>query len=132
MVISDLSGAARVSNGTCGPWVRILSLGSLQGEDLLDLTARDTSRVGRQDRTNVGSDRSTMMLCNVVGIWLISSRLWGRRSPSTRRFASKLESECTSFAFMDMPAVGVGVRAGTKTVAAAELCRLSDVARIGR
>jgi hypothetical protein len=126
MVISDLSGAARVSNGTCGPWVRILSLGSLQGEDLLDLTARNTSRVGRRDSTSVGSDRSTMALCNVVGIWLRASRLWGRRSPSTRSFANKLESEGASFAFKYMPVVGVGVRAGTKTVAAAELCRLRD------
>jgi hypothetical protein len=67
-----------------------------------------------------------MALCNVVGIRLRASRLWGMRSPSTRRFASKLESEGASFALMDMPAVGVGVRAGTKTVAAAELCRLRD------
>jgi hypothetical protein len=67
-----------------------------------------------------------MALCNVVGIRLRASRLWGRRSPSTRRFASKLKSEGASFAFMDMPAVSVGVRAGTKTVAAAKLCRLSD------
>jgi hypothetical protein len=102
MVVSDLSGAARVSNGTFGPWVRILSLGSLQGEDLLDLTARDTSRVGRRDSSSVGSDRITMALCNVVGIWLRASRLWGRRCPSTRRFAIKLESEGASFAFMDM------------------------------
>jgi hypothetical protein len=126
MMVSDLSGAARVSNGTCGPWVRLLSLGSLQGEDLLDLTARDTSRIGRRDSSSVGSDRSTMALCNVVGIWLRASRLWRRRSPGTRRFASKLESEGASFAFMDMSAVGVGVKAGAKTVAAAELCRLSD------
>jgi hypothetical protein len=75
MVVSDLSGAARVSNGTFGPWVRILSLGSLQGEDLLDLTVRDTSRVGWRDSSSVGSDRITMALCNVVGIWLRASRL---------------------------------------------------------
>jgi hypothetical protein len=67
-----------------------------------------------------------MVLCNVVGLWLKASRLWGRRSPSTRRFSSELKSEGASFAFMDMPTVSVGVRAGTKTVAAAELCRLSD------
>jgi hypothetical protein len=62
----------------------------------------------------------------VAGIWLRASRLWRRRSPSTRRFASKLESEGASFAFMDMSAVSIGVRAGAKTVAAAELCRLRD------
>jgi hypothetical protein len=70
MVISYLGGSACVSYGTCGPWVRILSLCSLQGEDFLDLTARDTSRVGRRDSTSVGSDRSTMALCNAVEIWL--------------------------------------------------------------
>jgi hypothetical protein len=67
-----------------------------------------------------------MALCNVVGIWLRASRLWRRRSPSTRSFASKLESEGASFAFMDMSAVSIGVRAGAKTMAAAELCRLRD------
>jgi hypothetical protein len=63
---------------------------------------RDTSRVGRRDSSSVGSDRITMALCNVVGIWLRASRLWGRRCPNTRRFAIKLESEGASFAFMDM------------------------------
>jgi hypothetical protein len=58
MAISYLGGVARVNNGTCGPRVRILPLGSLQGEDLLDLTARDTSRVGSRDSTSVGSDRA--------------------------------------------------------------------------
>jgi hypothetical protein len=68
MMISYLSGAARVCNGT-------LSLGSLQGNDLLDLTARDTRRVGRRDSTSVGSDRSTMALCNKVRVQLRGSPL---------------------------------------------------------
>jgi hypothetical protein len=112
-----------MGNGTSGPWVRVFTLGSLQGKDPLDLTARDTNRVGRRDSTRVGSDRSTMALFNVVGLRHRASRLLGSRSPSTRSEcvranASKRESECASFAFINMPAVGAGVREGTKTVAA--------------